>query len=38
MILIRYIRQIDKIDHDIHQMDRKMDQEDDDLHQMDRAD
>ena len=38
MILMRWIRQIDKIDHDIDQMDRKMDQEDHDLHQMDRTD
>ena len=38
MMLIRKIRQIDKIDHDIDRMDRKMDQEDHDLDQMDRTD
>ena len=38
MILIRQIRQIDKIDYDIDQMDGKMDQEDHDLDHIDRTD
>ena len=38
MVQIRQIGQMDKIDHDTDQMDRKMDQVDHDLDEIDRAD